>query len=377
MPPVSIVVQTAEHQQQHEIDSKTTGEQLKLMVLKEMGLSQVPLYGLQFEDSKGYLTFVKMHKKVLAHDLKKNAQLSFSFTAQFFPESVNEELNHPTIQRLFWLQIRAAIVADEIYCPPELCVLFAGLALQAMHGDSTPDKVIIPDKELPKRVLDQHGFSLEQWSERILTAWKLQAALPKEQAVMDYLNVAQDLEMYGVTYFEVTNKKGTKLWLGVHNLGMDVYEYSNKVTPRLGFPWVEIRNIRFDNKKFTIKMVAKDAPSFKFYAPRFQINKRILALCVGNHKFYLSRREAQRAGRGFQEDRVAIETKIKRVKEQLLAIRGDLEKVKDKSKATQEDLMYEKQHTNGMDKFATMKRAQAGDLKRRVMEFNDLVDSEA
>ena len=28
---------------------------------------------------------------------------------------------------------------------------------------------------------------------------------------------------YGITYFEVTNKKGTRLWLGVHNLGMDVY----------------------------------------------------------------------------------------------------------------------------------------------------------
>jgi hypothetical protein len=51
--------------------------------------------------------------------------------------------------------------------------------------------------------------------------------------VSDYLNIAQDLEMYGVTYFEVTNKKGTKLWLGVHNLGMDIYEYSNKFVPNL------------------------------------------------------------------------------------------------------------------------------------------------
>lgn len=50
----------------------------------------------------------------------------------------------------------------------------------------------------------------------------------RQAAIMDYLNIAQDLEMYGVTYFEVTNKKGTKLWLGVHNLGMDIYEYHNK-----------------------------------------------------------------------------------------------------------------------------------------------------
>lgn len=74
---------------------------------------------------------------------------------------------------------------------------------------------------------------------------------------------------YGITYFEVTNKKGTRLWLGVHNLGMDVYEFNNKVTPRLGFPWNEIRNISFNDKKFTIKMVSKDAPGFQVFFPSF------------------------------------------------------------------------------------------------------------
>ena len=46
------------------------------------------------------------------------------------------------------------------------------------------------------------------------------------------------------------------------------YEFNNKVTPRLGFPWNEIRNISFNDKKFTIKMVNKDAPDFKFFSPR-------------------------------------------------------------------------------------------------------------
>ncbi len=45
---------------------------------------------------------------------------------------------------------------------------------------------------------------------------------------MDTLTIAQDLEQYGMTYFEITNKRGTQLWLGVHSLGMDVYRYNNK-----------------------------------------------------------------------------------------------------------------------------------------------------
>jgi hypothetical protein len=50
--------------------------------------------------------------------------------------------------------------------------------------------------------------------------------------IQDYLTLAQDLEQFGVTYFEVTNKKGSRLWLGVHCFGMDIYHYNNKSAPR-------------------------------------------------------------------------------------------------------------------------------------------------
>ena len=30
----------------------------------------------------------------------------------------------------------------------------------------------------------------------------------REDAMMEYLKIAQDLEMYGVNYFEIKNKKG-------------------------------------------------------------------------------------------------------------------------------------------------------------------------
>ena len=31
----------------------------------------------------------------------------------------------------------------------------------------------------------------------------------REDAMMEYLKIAQDLEMYGVNYFDIKNKKGT------------------------------------------------------------------------------------------------------------------------------------------------------------------------
>lgn len=38
----------------------------------------------------------------------------------------------------------------------------------------------------------------------------------------------QDLEMYGVNFFEIQNKKTTQLLLGVDALGLNIYEKSDK-----------------------------------------------------------------------------------------------------------------------------------------------------
>lgn len=46
--------------------------------------------------------------------------------------------------------------------------------------------------------------------------------------MIEYLKIAQDLEMYGVNYFEIKNKKGTDLWLGVDALGLNIYEKEDK-----------------------------------------------------------------------------------------------------------------------------------------------------
>ena len=82
----------------------------------------------------------------------------------------------------------------------------------------------------------------------------------REDAMMEYLKIAQDLEMYGVNYFSIKNKKGTDLWLGVDALGLNVYEQEDRLTPKIGFPWSEIRNISFNDKKFVIKPIDKKAP---------------------------------------------------------------------------------------------------------------------
>jgi len=56
---------------------------------------------------------------------------------------------------MFFLQVREAVLTDEIYCPPETAVLLASYAAQVKHGDYDPDVhkpgFLGADKMLPER----------------------------------------------------------------------------------------------------------------------------------------------------------------------------------------------------------------------------------
>ncbi|XP_039455701.1 radixin [Oreochromis aureus] len=259
--PINVRVTTMDAELEFAIQPNTTGKQLFDQVVKTVGLREVWFFGLQYTDSKGYVTWLKLNKKVTQQDVKKENPLQFKFRAKFFPEDVSEELIQEITQKLFFLQVKEAILNDENFLL------------------------------LPQRVLEQHKLTKEQWEDRIQTWHEEHRSMLREDAMMEYLKIAQDLEMYGVNYFEIKNKKGTELWLGVDALGLNIYEHEDKLSPKIGFPWSEIRNISFNDKKFVIKPIDKKAPDFVFYAPRLRINKRILALCMGNHELYMRRRK--------------------------------------------------------------------------------------
>ncbi|KAK6480237.1 moesin isoform X1 [Huso huso] len=292
---ISVRVTTMDAELEFAIQPNTTGKQLFDQVVKTIGLREVWFFGLQYQDTKSFSTWLKLNKKVTAQDVRKESPLLFKFRAKFYPEDVSEELIQDITQRLFFLQVKEGLLNDDIYCPPETAVLLGSYAVQAKYGDFNKDLhktgYLSNDKLLPQRVLEQHKLNKEQWEERIQVWHEEHRGILREDSMMEYLKIAQDLEMYGVNYFSIKNKKGSELWLGVDALGLNIYEHNDKMNPKIGFPWSEIRNISFNDKKFVIKPIDKKAPDFVFYAPRLRINKRILALCMGNHELYMRRRK--------------------------------------------------------------------------------------
>ncbi|XP_056900077.1 moesin-like isoform X5 [Takifugu flavidus] len=292
---INVRVTTMDAELEFAILPSTTGKQLFDQIVKTIGLRETWFFGLQYKDSKGFSTWLKLNKRVTAQDVKRENPLLVKFRARFFPEDVAEELIQEATQRLFFLQVKESILNDDIYCPPETAVLLASYAVQVKQGDYKKDYhvpgYLSKEKLLPQRVLEQHKLNKDQWEERIKVWHEEHKGLLREDAMVEYLKIAQDLEMYGVNYFHIKNKKGSELWLGVDALGLNIYDKKDRMTPKIGFPWSEIRNISFNDKKFVIKAIDKKSPDFVFYVPRLRINKRILALCIGNHDLYMRRRK--------------------------------------------------------------------------------------
>jgi merlin protein len=115
---------------------------------------------LQYEDSKGFISWLKLDKKgtwcyissefnhltgksvlkscvgfpVQDQGISQQPTTSFMFLGKFYPEDVAEELVQEVTQHLFFLQVKQAILSMDIYCPPEASVLLASYAVQAKVG---------------------------------------------------------------------------------------------------------------------------------------------------------------------------------------------------------------------------------------------------
>jgi len=228
-------------------------------------------------------------------DVPKTDPMHLLFLAKFYPEDVSEELVQEVTQHLFFLQVKQSILTMDIYCPPEASVLLASYAVQAKYGDydetTYQPGMLASEDLLPQRVIDQYKMTREMWEERIKDWYADHRGMSRDEAEMEYLKIAQDLDMCGVNYFQIFNKKESDLWLGVTNLGLNIYENENKLAPKIQFPWSEIRNISFDDKKFIIKTVDKSSSNFTFYSTKLRMNKLILDLCIGNHDLFMRRRK--------------------------------------------------------------------------------------
>uniref|UniRef100_A0A8C1VL95 Neurofibromin 2a (merlin) n=1 Tax=Cyprinus carpio TaxID=7962 RepID=A0A8C1VL95_CYPCA len=129
------------------------------------------------------VAWLKMDKKVLNHDIPIN--LLFSEIPQ----------------------VKKSILEEEIYCPPEALLLLVSYSVHAKYGYYDPNVhklgFLSQEELLPKRVIHLYQMTAEMWEERITVCYAEHRGRTRDEAEMEYLKIAQDLEMYGVNYFSI------------------------------------------------------------------------------------------------------------------------------------------------------------------------------
>uniref|UniRef100_A0A8D0CIU8 NF2, moesin-ezrin-radixin like (MERLIN) tumor suppressor b n=1 Tax=Scleropages formosus TaxID=113540 RepID=A0A8D0CIU8_SCLFO len=310
---------------------------------------------------------VEFSCEVLDQEVPKEFPITFHFLAKFFPEKVEEELVQEITQHLFFLQVKKKILDEEIFCSPEACVLLASYAVQAKYGDYDPNfhkpGFLSQDELLPKRVLMQYQMTADMWEEKI-TAWYAEhRGIARDEAEMEYLKIAQDLEMYGVSYFSITqNKRDTDLLLGVDAQGLHIYSPNNKLNPNKSFPWSGIRNISYSEKEFTIKPLDKKKEVFKFYSSQLRVNKLILQLCIGNHDLFMRRRKVDTIEVQQMKAQAKEEKARKKVERQILAREKQMREEAERAKEEMERRLFQLQDEARLANEALLRSEETADL---------------
>lgn len=135
---------------------------------------------------------------------------------------------------------------------------------------------------LPPSCFQKIELSRSDWFDRIVALWRTHASLSREEAEMSYLKHAQDLDMFGLSFFEISKMQGAnksssqpsssaaaqqqllkpihqqeqsdllpiaaELWLGIDSLGIRFYK-KNKLRPEVFFSWCDIKTVTAHDKK--------------------------------------------------------------------------------------------------------------------------------
>ncbi|XP_077168919.1 merlin-like isoform X1 [Paroedura picta] len=340
---VKVITMDAEMELSCEI--KWKGKDLFDQVCRALGLRETWFFGLQYS-IKGMLTWLKMDKKVLDQEIPKEDPVCFRFLAKFYPEKVEEELLQEITQHLFFLQVKKQILDEEIYCSPEATILLASYAVQAKYGDYDPDLhkpgFLTQEELLPKRVLRQYQMTPDMWEERIAAWYAGHRGIARYEAEMNYLKIAQDLEMYGVNYFPIAQKKNhTDFLLGVDAKGIHVYSINNRFSPNKSFEWSSIRNISYSEKELTIKPIDKKAEAFKFFSSQPKVNKLIMQLFIGNHDLFMRRRRVDPIEIQQMKAQAREEKARKKMEHQRLAREKQLREEAERAKEELERRLFE------------------------------------
>ena len=104
--------------------------------------------------------------------------------------------------------------------------------------------------------------------------------------MLEYLKLAQDLEMYGIAYYPVINKKGKEVFIGIDCLSTYFYRPGEIIDPKTIIPHSQVHKVKATNKELTIKFMGDFPKPIKVRGKLPNSTKKIEACIDGNMELY-------------------------------------------------------------------------------------------
>ncbi|TRY71069.1 hypothetical protein TCAL_12631 [Tigriopus californicus] len=309
------VVSTFETEYKMVYDPKCYARDLFSTVISTTGIREQWYFGLSFTNNQGEEDWLILDKKINKHDISLKGDVKFKFKFKYFPENVVEDIIQNVTLRLLFYQVKNSILSESVYCPAEKAILLASFAVQAKYDDFDAEKhppgYLANERILCQKIIDQHDRSKRDWEDVVSEFHKKNRGMFADEAMIEYLKVAQDLEMFGLSYFEVIVKNDKKLSLGIDALGINIYDLDKKLSPKLSFPWSEIRVVSKKRKQFRISFVDRKKSTFKAKPVNPKMTATIYYLATGNHDLFVQRRKGDTIEIKQMKEQKAIEMKIR------------------------------------------------------------------
>lgn len=266
-----------------DIDKPSKGQTLLEAVFKHLDLLERHFFGLQYvADSPDNLQWLNSDKQI-RKQLKRGPPYIFYFRVRFFasdPSKLSEDIT----RYQFYLQIKRDLLTGRLPCLYDTAAELASYVLQGELGDY--DARIMHDCSYVSEfrfVPDQS----EDFEERAAEFHKHHGGQSPADAEFNFLEVAKNLDLYGVDLHFAKDHDGLDLHIGISPLGLTVYHNRCKIN---FFPWSKVVKVCFKRKRFFVQ-IRPDWNEWTdnvigFHMPTYRACKNLWKTCVEYHTFY-------------------------------------------------------------------------------------------
>lgn len=277
-------------------EKSTTGLQLITLICNELNgnsinnnIQEDQLFGLQFyKIKKQELVWLQNHKKVWDQlKIKKGVSIELipqcHFLLKYYPEDVTKDIDPFSFTlKYLYLQVQNMIQTKLLDCKidikQELGRIETNCSVKNIRG-------IVNTRNSRTSFNESMSFNngpLNHNQINVVGAGDINAMLA-------YLEIAQRLPTYGISFWDVKDKTGAQIILGINATGISIHNVEDRIQILSKFDWSSIRTIEFNDRKLILKMVNTTEPTIVYFTQDLRKSEAFIKFGMAYHKLYMDK----------------------------------------------------------------------------------------